>query len=101
MTHPAVANLYTHQLFPGEIISHAVCLYYRLPLSHHDVEELLLVRGVIVSYEAIRQWCRKFGRQYANLLRPRHFRPGDQHSLNMTSFLFISSCNWHTSCFNP
>jgi putative transposase len=86
MTHPAAAKLYTHQLFPGEIISHAVCLYCRFPLSYHDVEELLLVRGVIVSYEAIRQWRRKFGRQYANLLRPRHLRPGDQHSLNMTFF---------------
>jgi hypothetical protein len=29
------------------------------PLSHRDVEELLFVRGVIVSYEAIRKWCRK------------------------------------------
>jgi putative transposase len=45
----APANLYKHHRFPGEIISHAVWLYFRFPLSHRDVEELLLVRGIIVS----------------------------------------------------
>lgn len=53
--------LYTRHRFPGEIISHAVWLYLRFLLSHRDVEELLFVRGVSVSYEAIRKWCRKYG----------------------------------------
>src|SRR5262245_674050 len=70
----ATPDLYKHHRFPGEIISHAVWLYFRFPLSHRDVEELLFVRGIIVSYEAIRKWCRKFGQQYANQLRRR--RPG-------------------------
>ena len=47
--------------FSPEIISHAVWLYYRFALSHRDVEELLAERGIQVSYEAIRLWCRKFG----------------------------------------
>jgi putative transposase len=46
------------------------------------VEELLFVRGVIVSYEAIRKWCRKFGQQYANQLRHRRPRPGDKWHLD-------------------
>jgi putative transposase len=46
------------------------------------VEELLFVRGVIVSYEAIRQWCRKFGQSYANELRHRRPRPGDKWHLD-------------------
>ncbi len=50
----AATNPYKHHRFPGEIISHAVWLYFRFPLSHRYVEELLFVRGVIVSYEAIR-----------------------------------------------
>jgi transposase-like protein len=61
MTPSPTPNLYKHHRFPGEIISHAVWLYFRFPLSHRDVEELLVVRGVIVSYEAIRKWGRKFG----------------------------------------
>jgi putative transposase len=40
--------------FPGESISHAVWLYFHCCLSHRDVEEVLFVCGVIVSYEAIR-----------------------------------------------
>jgi putative transposase len=78
----ATPDFYKHHRFPGEIISHAVWLYFRFPLSHRDVEELLFVRGVIVSYEAIRKWCRKFGQQYANQLRRRRPRPGDKWHLD-------------------
>jgi len=42
------------------------------------VEELLCERGVTVTYEAIRKWCRTFGQQYANQLRRRRPRPGDK-----------------------
>jgi putative transposase len=42
------------------------------------VEELLFERGMVVTYEAIRKWCRKFGRPYANQLRRRRPRPGDK-----------------------
>jgi putative transposase len=82
MTPPASTNPYKHHRFPGEIISHAVWLYYRFCLSHRDVEELLFVRGVIVSYEAIRKWCRKFGQSYANQLRRRRPHPGDKWHLD-------------------
>jgi putative transposase len=82
MTSPTLANPYKHHRFPGEIISHAVWLYFRFPLSHRDVEELLFVRGVIVSYEAIRKWCRKFGQAYANALRRGRPRPGDKWHLD-------------------
>jgi putative transposase len=82
MTPSAATNPYKHHRFPGEIISHAVWLYFRFPLSHRDVEELFFVRGVIVSYEAIRKWCRKFGQAYANTLRRRRPRPGDKWHLD-------------------
>ena len=59
MTPLAPPNLYKHHRFPGEIIRHAVWRYFRFPLSHRAVEELPVVRGVVVSYEAIRTWCRK------------------------------------------
>ncbi|CAA9267383.1 MAG: Mobile element protein [uncultured Chloroflexia bacterium] len=47
--------------YPQEIISHAVWLYFRFSLSYRDVEELLAERGIIVTYEMIRQLARKFG----------------------------------------
>jgi putative transposase len=41
MTPSASATSYKHHRFPGEIISHAVWWYFRFPLSHRAVEELL------------------------------------------------------------
>ena len=52
--------------FPAEILSRGVWLCCRFCPSYRDVEELLFARGIIVTYEAIRKWCRKFGQQYAN-----------------------------------
>ncbi len=63
--------------FPPEIISHAVWLYHRFTLSFRDIEDLLAERGVIVTYESIRQWCMKFGPDYANQLRKHQGRLGD------------------------
>ena len=42
----------------------------------------MLVRGVIVTYETIRQWCAKFGTVYAAGLRRRQPRPGDKWHLD-------------------
>jgi putative transposase len=63
------ASLYKGYRFPPEILSHAVWLYYRFGLSLRDVSELLLARGVEVSYEAIRLWTLRFGLEYARRLR--------------------------------
>ena len=70
---PARDPLYRGYRFPAEIISYAVWLYYRFHLSHRDIEDLLAERGVQVSYEAIRLWCRAFGPALAAGLR-RHRR---------------------------
>jgi putative transposase len=79
---PPSINRYTNHRFLVEIISHAVWLYFRFCLSYRDVEELLFARGIIVTYEAIRQWCRKFGQQSANELQRRRPKPGDQWHLD-------------------
>ncbi len=73
---------YQGHRYPVEIIAHAVWLYLRFPLSFREVEELMLERGVIVSYETVRRWCLKFGQAYANALRRRRPRPGDKWHLD-------------------
>ena len=78
----AAGSSYKGFRFPPEIISNCVWLYHRFPLSFREVEELMLVRGVIVSYETIRQWCAKFGPEYACRLRRRQPRPGDTWHLD-------------------
>ena len=65
-----------------EIIEHCVWLYFRFSLSSREVEELMLARGVVVSYESIRRRCAKFGQAYANQLRRRRPRPGDKWHLD-------------------
>ena len=68
--------------FPPDIISHAVWLYHRFALSFRDVEDVLARRGVDVTYEAIRKWCRRFGPEYAGRLRRRRGRLGDTWHLD-------------------
>jgi putative transposase len=60
---------YKRHRFPPEIIAHAVWLYFRFPLSLRLVEEMLLERGIFVSYETVRRWALKFGPVYARRLR--------------------------------
>jgi putative transposase len=82
MIPPANTERYKNHRFPSEIISHGVWLYYRFTLSYRDVQELLFERGIDVTYEAIRQWCLKFGQGYANRLKRRRPRPGDKWHLD-------------------
>jgi putative transposase len=60
---------YKRHRYPPQIIAHAVWLYFRFPLSLRLAEELLLERGIVVSYETIRCWARKFGPEYARRLK--------------------------------
>ena len=68
---------YRHR-FSAEIISYAVWLYHVFSLSLRDVELLLAERGIPVSYETVRRWCKKFGASFADRLRRRRPRPGDK-----------------------
>ena len=73
---------YQRHRFPSEIISHAVWLYHRFCLSFREVEELLAERGITVTYETVRQWCQKFGPDYARKLKKRQGRLGDTWHLD-------------------
>jgi putative transposase len=75
-------SLYHRHRFPAEIISHCVWLYFRFALSFRDVEEMLAMRGVSLTYETVREWCLKFGQTYANGLRRKSPRPGDRWHLD-------------------
>jgi transposase-like protein len=61
-----------------------VWLYFRFTLSFRDIEELLAARGIVVTYETIRQWCLKFGQPVANEVRRRLPRPGDKWHLDVS-----------------
>src|SRR6516225_4882844 len=73
---------YRGHRFPPQIISHAVWVYHRFCMSFRDVEDLLAERGITVSYETVRHWCRKFGSDYAKRLKKRRGQLGDSWYLD-------------------
>lgn len=56
-----------------------------MALRYRDVATLLPERGVIPTDETMCEWCRKFGRTYANALRRCRPRPGDTRRLDAVS----------------
>ena len=75
-------RLYRGYRFPKEIIAHAVWLYFGFGVSFRDVEDMLAARGVFVTYETVRRWCDKFGKQFADGIRRRRARTGDKWHLD-------------------
>src|SRR5712671_1096483 len=74
--------IYAGHRYPAEIISYAVWLYFRFPLSLRMVEEMLAARGISVTHETIRQWGLKFGREFANRIRRWAPHRGDKWHLD-------------------
>jgi len=55
MTAKKETTTYKRHRFSTEIIIHCVWLYFRFSLSYRDVELMMAERGIVVSYESIRQ----------------------------------------------
>src|SRR4051794_4089631 len=93
MTTPAFPNYAGHR-FPAEVISQAVWLYFRFPLSLRMVEEMLAARGIIVGHETIRQWALKFGQAFANRIRRRLPRAGEKWHLDEVVIKIAGKKQW-------
>ncbi|WP_201381659.1 IS6 family transposase [Ktedonobacter sp. SOSP1-52] len=78
----ASAPVYKGFRFPVEVISHCIWLYFRFSLSFRDIEELMVQRGMVLTYETIRQWCLKCGQTYASELKRRRPKMGDTWHLD-------------------
>src|SRR5215207_8836711 len=91
---PAGRSPYRGYRFPAEVIAHAVWLYFRFHLSFRDVQDLLAERGVVVSHEAICQWCYTFGPTFAAGLRRRRARPGDKWHLDEVMLKIRGRRHW-------
>ena len=68
-------SIYTRHRFHPDIIRRAVWMYFRFNLSFRYVEELMIERGVDVSYETVRRWVNKFGTTYAKRIRSKSEPP--------------------------
>jgi putative transposase len=85
---------YAGHRFPAEIISHAVWLYFRFPLSLRMVEEMLAARGIVVSHETVRQWALKFGQAFASRIRRRLPCAGDKWHLDEVAIKIAGVKHW-------
>jgi putative transposase len=85
---------YARHRFPPEVISHAVWLYFRFPLSLRMVEEMLLARGILVSHETVRQWALKFGQSFAKQIRRRLPVAGDKWHLDEIVINIAGQKHW-------
>src|SRR3954464_2779046 len=94
MSSPTAKSPYAGHRFPAEIISHAVWLYFRFPLSLRMVEEMLAARGIFVSHETVRQWALKFGQAFANEIRRRLPRAGDKWHLDEVVITIAGTKHW-------
>src|SRR5919202_1531601 len=90
----AARNRYAGHRFPPEVISHAVWLYFRFPLSLRMVEEMLAARGILVSHETVRQWARKFSQDFANQIRCRLPCAGDKWHLDEVCLMIRGTKHW-------
>jgi transposase-like protein len=80
--------------FAREIIAYAVWAYHRFALSTADVEDLLAQRGVIVSREAIRLWVNRFGRHFADCVRPDRPAPRDKWHVDEVVITIHGTKHW-------
>ena len=85
---------YAGYRFPPEIISYAVWLYYRFPLSLRMVEEMLAARGIEVTYETVRRWAVKFGQKAARRIRARASGYGDKWHLDEVVISISGKKHW-------
>src|SRR5215218_3130535 len=85
---------YARHRFPTEVISYAIWLYFRFPLSLRMVEEMLAARGIEVTHETVRQWALKFGQSFASKIRRRLPAPGDKWHLDEVVISIAGRKHW-------
>ena len=85
---------YAGYRFPAEVISHALWLYFRLPLGLRMVEGMLAARGIVVSNEAVRRWALRFGWEFANQIRRRLLRASDKWHLEEVAIEVAGVKHW-------
>src|ERR1700682_1394906 len=85
---------YAGYRFPPDVISYAVWLYYRFPLSLRMVEELLAARGIDLTYETVRRWSVSCGLGIARRIRASALARGDKWHLDEVVVTINGKKHW-------
>jgi transposase-like protein len=70
-------GLLNHAQYPSDVIALVVLWRLRYRLTLRDLSEMFLVRGIVFSYEAVRDWEAKLAPVLAGALRQRRHGRGD------------------------
>jgi len=87
--------------FPPEVISYAVWLYLRFPLSLRMVEEKPAARGIEATYETVRRWALKFGAAIARRIRANAPACGDKRHLDEVVVTINDHKQWLWRAVDP
>ena len=68
-------SIYHRRRFHSDVIKRVIWLYFRFNLSLREIEELMVERGIDVSYETIRRWIDQFGPVFAKRIKARSPNP--------------------------
>ena len=90
----AAGDYYPGYRHPKILIGYVVWSYHRFTLSLRDVSEQLMMRGIIVSYETIREWNLTFGQTYANEIKRRAPRRGDKWHMDEMCLVMKGKKHW-------
>ena len=74
----ADGDYYPGYRHPKLLIGYVVWSYHRFQLSLRDVSEQLMMRGIVLSHETIREWNLRFGQTFAKEVKRRAPRRGDK-----------------------
>src|SRR3954470_10397164 len=70
------AGLLNHTQYPSDVIALVVLWRLRYRLTLRDLSEMFLHRGIVFSYEAVREWEAKLAPVLAGELRRRRWGKG-------------------------
>jgi putative transposase len=75
-------SLLNHTQYPSDVIGLVVLWRLRYRLTLRDLAEMFLIRGIVFSHEAVREWEAKLAPVMADALRQRrHGKSGGHRSL--------------------
>ena len=75
-------SIYHRRRFHPDIIKRVIWLYFRFNLSLRELEELMVERGVDVSYGTIRRWIDSYGSVFAKRIKSRAQNPSPRWHLD-------------------
>ena len=90
----ASGDYYPGYRHPKVLIGYVVWSYHRFQLSLRDVSEQLMMRGIVISYETIREWSLTFGQTYANEIKRRAPRRGDKWHMDEMCLVMKGKKYW-------